>query len=198
MPRLETDRLLLRPPEFRDVPAIATWAGDWDVAKNLASVPHPYREDDAREFVARVAQRRALGEGHCFAVTRKLDGVFMGTCGLHLEDGRFELGYWLGKPFWRQGYATEAAKKVVSFAFRDLKATSLWAGWFEDNPASGRVLQKLGCRPDGAAPRASLARGREVTCHRMTLTREEFGRKKAPFDPSAGSGLRVAETNPSC
>ena len=84
-----------------------------------------------------------------------------------------------GQPFWRLGYATEAAKRVVSFAFRELKATSVRAGWFEDNPASGRVLQKLGCRPDGAVPRGSLARGQEVTCHLMALTREEFGRKRA-------------------
>ncbi len=179
MPRLETERLLLRPPEFRDVPAITTWIGDWDVAKNLASVPHPYREDDAREFVALTAEKFAKGEGYCFAVTRKQDGVFMGNCGLHLKDGQFELGYWLGKPFWQQGYATEAAKKVVSFAFHDLKAVSIWAGWYHDNPASGRVLHKLGCRHDGAEPRYSLARGHEVYCHRMALTREAFGRKKA-------------------
>jgi RimJ/RimL family protein N-acetyltransferase len=192
MPRLETERLLLRLPEFRDVPAIATWIGDWDVAKNLASVPHPYSEDNAREFVTRAAEKRALGEGHCFAVTRKEDGAFMGACGLLLKDGRFELGYWLGKPFWRQGYATEAARKVVSFAFHDLKATSVWAGWYHDNPASGRVLQKLGCRPDGAQPRHSLARGHDVPCNMMALTREEFGRKR-PFDK-----LRVTETQPSC
>ncbi|MGA7674817.1 MAG: GNAT family N-acetyltransferase [Rhizomicrobium sp.] len=192
MPRLETERLLLRPPEFRDVGAIVTWIGDYDVAKNLASVPHPYREDDAREFVARVLEKLAAGEGFCFAVTRKLDGVFMGCCGLQLKDGQFELGYWLGKPFWRQGYATEAAKRVVSFAFRDLKATSVWAGWFHDNPASGRVLEKLGGRHEGTAPRVSLARGQEVACHLMALTREEFGRKR-PFDK-----LRVTETQPSC
>ncbi|MDE2164037.1 MAG: GNAT family N-acetyltransferase [Alphaproteobacteria bacterium] len=179
MPRLETERLLLRPPEFRDVPAITTWIGDWDVAKNLASVPHPYREDDAHEFVALATEKFAKGEGYCFSVTRKQDGVFMGNCGLNLKDGKFELGYWLGKPFWRQGYATEAAKKVISFAFHDLKAVSIWAGWFHDNPASGRVLQKLGCRHDGAAPRNSMARGHEVYCHLMALTREEFGRKKA-------------------
>ena len=179
MPRLESERLLLRPPEFRDVPAITTWIGDYDVAKNLAYVPHPYREDDAREFIARTIKKLATGEGYCFAIERKKDGAFMGACGLHLEAGLFELGYWLGKPFWRQGYATEAAKKVASFAFHDLKATSIWAGWYDDNPASGRVLQKLGCRPDGCEPRHSLARGHEVACQRMALTREEFGRKKA-------------------
>ena len=162
MPRLETERLLLRPPEFRDVEAIATWIGDYDVAKNLASVPHPYREDDAREFVARVVKQHATGEGFCFAVTRKQDGVFMGCCGLRLKDGRFELGYWLGKPFWGLGYATEAAKKVLSFAFRDLKVASVGASWFHDNPASGRVLEKLGGRQEGTEPLRSLARGHEV------------------------------------
>ena len=192
MPRLETERLLLRPPEFRDVPAITTWLGDFDVAKNLASVPHPYREEDAREFIARAAERLAAGEAYCFAVARKEDGVFMGCCGLHLKDGQFELGYWLGKPFWGQGYATEAAKRVAGFAFHDLKATSVWAGWYHDNPASGRVLEKLGGRHEGTEQRCSLARGQEVACHRMTLTREEFGRKR-PFDK-----LRVTETQPSC
>ena len=179
MSSLESERLLLRPPEFRDVPAITTWIGDWDVAKNLSSVPHPYREDDAREFVSRMVMQKARGEAFCFAIMRKTDDVFMGCCGLTLKDGRFELGYWLGKPFWGQGYATEAAKKVVSFAFRELKAESLWAGWFHDNPASGRVLEKLGGRPDGAEPRNSLARGHKVYCHMVALTREQFGRKKA-------------------
>jgi RimJ/RimL family protein N-acetyltransferase len=191
MPGLESERLLLRPPEFRDVPAITTWIGDFDVAKNLASVPHPYREEDAREFVSRSVMTRARGEGFCFVIERKADGVFMGCCGLTLKGGRFELGYWLGKPFWGEGYATEAAKKVVSFAFRELRAEGLWAGWFHDNPASGRVLEKLGARPDGSEPRGSLARGHTVLCHMVTLTREHFGRKKAPFDK-----LRVRETSP--
>ncbi len=179
MPSLETERLLLRPPDFCDVPAVASLIGGWDVAKNLANVPHPYRESDAREFVSRTQMMSASGESFCFAILRKADDVFMGCSGLNLKDGRFELGYWLGKPYWGQGYATEAAKKVVSFAFRDLKATSLLAGWFHDNPASGRVLEKLGGRPDGAEPRHSLARGHSVYCNMMALTREQFGRKKA-------------------
>ncbi len=179
MPRLETERLLLRPPELRDVGAITSLIGDYDVAKNLASVPHPYREDDAREFVVRVVEQHATGEGFCFAVTRKQDDVFMGCCGLRLKDGRFELGYWLGKPFWGQGYATEAAKKVLSFAFHDLKVASVGSSWFQDNPTSGRVLEKLGGRHEGTETQHSLARGQDVVCTRMALTREEFGRKKA-------------------
>ena len=142
--RLESERLLLRPPEPRDVPAIVTWIGDWDVAKNLSKCPHPYGEEDAQEFLLRCAEGRAKGSDFGFAITRTADGRYLGQIGLHLKDGTFEIGYWLGKPFWGFGYASEAARRIALFAFRDLKADFVWAGWFHDNPASGRVLEKLG------------------------------------------------------
>lgn len=191
MPRLETDRLLLRPPEIGDVAAITTWIGDYDVSKNLAAVAHPFREADARAFVGRAAEALAKGEAYSFAIVRKAGSVFMGGIGLRLKDGRYELGYWLGKPFWGQGYATEAARRVVAFAFHDLGAETVWAGWFHDNPASGRVLAKLGAQPDGFEPRMSLARGHEVACNTMTLTRAEFGRKRASFEASRAAEARA-------
>jgi len=175
---LETERLLLRKPEEADVPAITAMIGDWDVVKNLATAPYPYLEEHARQFIARIAEGRATGESHVFAITRKPAGAYMGTIGLHLRDGAFEIGYWLGKPHWKMGYASEAARKVISFAFRELKATKLVAGWFHDNPASGHVLEKLGFQPDGAEQRDCAARGHSVYCHRVVLDRENFGRKK--------------------
>ena len=179
MPGLESERLLLRPPEFRDVPAITTWIGDWDVAKNLASVPHPYRESDAHAFVGLAAQKRATGEGFCFSIVRRKDSQFIGGCGLNEEAAGWELGYWLGKPFWGQGYASEAAHRLVRFAFEELGQDSVQAGWFFDNPASGHVLAKLGARHNGSRLRESRARGVMVLCHEMLLTREEFLRKQA-------------------
>jgi len=172
--RLETERLLLRPPEPRDVSAIVTWIGDWDVAKNLSKCPHPYREEDATGFLARAAENRAKGTDFVFGITRRADDQFMGQIGIHLKDGRFEIGYWLGKPFWKAGYASEAAHRVALFAFKNLKAESIWAGWFHDNPASGHVLAKLGCKPDGQALRECLARGHDVLCNLVTLSREDF------------------------
>jgi ribosomal-protein-alanine N-acetyltransferase len=178
--RLESERLLLRPPEPRDVPAIVTWIGDWDVAKNLSKCPHPYTEEHAQEFLLRAAEGRAKGTDFGFAITRKSDGCYLGQIGLHLKDGTFEVGYWLGKPFWFQGFASEAARRVVAFAFRDLRAETVWAGWFHDNPRSGHVLEKLGCRPNGQEPRACLARGHEVLCNLVVLSRADFfGRKMA-------------------
>jgi RimJ/RimL family protein N-acetyltransferase len=170
--------LLLRPPERRDAPDIALYAADYDVSKNLANMPHPYGEADAHAYIARQPEARAMGTNFGFAVTRKSDGAFLGCCGLHLEGGKFEMGYWIGKPFWGQGYATEAARRVIGFAFHDLKAEAVWAGWYHDNPASGRVLEKLGCRPDGADKRDCLARGHAVYCNLVTLSREDFGRKR--------------------
>jgi RimJ/RimL family protein N-acetyltransferase len=178
---LESERLLLRPPEPRDVAAITTWIGDFEVAKNLATVPHPYREADARAHVAQAIEARAKGEGFVFVVTRRQDEMVLGHCGLRLKDGAWRLGYWLGRPFWGQGYASEAAALVLRYAFDVLRADRVGAGWFHDNPASGRILEKLGFSYDGAAPQASLARGHEVYCHQAKLTAEDFRRRK-PFE----------------
>ena len=176
--RLESERLLLRPPEIGDLPFMVPLAGDFEVSKNLGRVPHPYTEDDARAFHARAGEQRGLGTDFNFAILRKEDDAYLGGCGLHLKDGVFEMGYWLGRPYWGQGYATEAARRLAGFAFHDLKATRLVAAWFHDNPASGRVLAKLGCQHTGSGPRDCLARGHQVYCHSVELSRERFGRKK--------------------
>jgi len=177
---LETERLLLRAPKTGDVSSIASLIGEWEVAKNLGRVPHPYSEADAIAYLAKAEEGRAKGDNFNFAITRKSDSILMGTCGVHLrENGNFEFGYWLGKPYWQQGYASEAARRLASYAFRELKIEKLVAGWFHDNPASGRVLAKLGCEPTGAEQRNCLARGHTVYCHIVTLTRESFAQRKA-------------------
>ena len=178
--RLETQRLLLRVPALFDVPEIVALAGDYDVAKNLSRVPHPYGEEDALGWIERSAEARASGREYSFAITRKEDDVYLGSCGLHLRDqGFFEFGYWLGKPFWKQGYATEAARRLVAFGFMELRLEKVIAGYFHDNPASGRVLEKLGCVPNGADQRDCLARGHAVYCHNVVLTAQDFWKKKA-------------------
>ena len=176
---LETERLLLRPPERRDIPALVPLANDYDVAKNLSTLPHPYTVTHGEEFVARVEQQRASGTDFNFAITRKSDKTYMGGCGLHLKEGKFEFGYWLGKPFWKHGFATEAATGLLLFAFHELGADSVWAGWYFDNPASGHVLEKLGCKSNGMDKRACMARGVEVDCNLVILAREDFLKRRA-------------------
>jgi RimJ/RimL family protein N-acetyltransferase len=171
--------LLLRPPEQADVPFIASLMSDFDVVKNLSRAPYPYRDDHAREFLGRQEEGRIKGTDFVFAIMRKGDGAFLGASGVHLRENGFELGYWLGKPYWKQGYATEAGAEVLAFAFRNLRADRVWAGWFHDNPKSGNVLRKLGFRPDGADERNCLARGHSVYCNLVTMSREDWQRKAA-------------------
>lgn len=179
MPQLESFRLLLREPQPGDAPALVEGLAEYDVAKFLATVPHPYREEDAKAFLAKVVELRAKGEAYEFAILRKADQRLIGLCGLHLKGSRYEIGYWIAKPFWGQGFATEAVRKLLAFAFHDMKATEIWAGWYHDNLASGQVLRKLGFEAIGVEKRHSVARGEEILCNRTMLTREHFGRKKA-------------------
>ncbi len=172
---LETQRLLLRQPQKEDAVAVVPLANDYDVAKNLATMPFPYTLADALAFIARAADLRAKGTGYTFAVLRKSDGALVGACGVHPERG-FELGYWVGRPYWSQGFATEAARRVARFAFEDLNAKKVIAGWYQDNPASGRVLEKLGFSHEVDEERTSVARGAGTVCHMMALTRATFAR----------------------
>ena len=183
MSSLETERLLLRPPGPEDAAFFTACLSDYDIAKNLSSVPYPYTEDDAKAFIERVATARAMGEGWCFTVVAKEAGTPVGACGLQLKDGLYELGFWIAKPYWGRGFATEAAHRVLAFAFGVVRADAVQAGWFHDNVASGRVLAKLGFTATHVESWPSRARGERALCNRTLLTRENFGRKKPPEAP---------------
>lgn len=196
MHNLQTERLILRPPEADDAADIALALNDFEVSKNLALVPHPYTEADARDYIARAAADWASGQTCRFAIRRKTDNALIGCCGLHRKDDGYEIGYWIAKPHWRQGYANEAARRVVEFGFTDLKAERLTAGWYHDNGISGRILAGLGFRAIGVEKRHCVARGYDVLCNRCLLTRADFGRPfEAPREPSAegpGASLEPA------
>ena len=93
-------------------------------------------------------------------------------------SGERLVGYWLGRPFWGKGYATEAGRRAVKFAFETLNADTLNAGWFHDNPASDRVLEKLGFQPAGEEERTSISRGGPVRCHLVALDRATYMTRK--------------------
>jgi RimJ/RimL family protein N-acetyltransferase len=170
---LETKRLRLRRFELGDAEAITAIANNWDVARMLGRMPYPYVIDHARDFLSRIATDTESKTDFVFAFTT--GGPVMGAIGLHLRDtGAFELGYWLGEPYWGKGYATEAAARMVKFAFTDLDTDRLTAGHFFDNSASGRVLSKVGFRYVGDGFRECLARGGKVLCHEMEQLRPDW------------------------
>ena len=140
IPVLETKRLALRAPRLEDAKTVATLANDRRIAENTARIPHPYKLSDADSFIR--GANKAGGEAVCLITLR--DKTVIGACGIVPQEPAAELGYWLGVPYWGNGYATEALHAVVDYAFADLDHDSLQAGARVTNPASRRVLEKCG------------------------------------------------------
>ena len=159
-----TPRLLLRPGWAEDAPALARAIADRGIVRNLASPPWPYSLADAEAFLAREREPHEA----CLLVFRRTRGTpeLIGTVGLGpLPSGALELGYWIARPHWGLGYATEAAAAMVEIARDGLRLPRLHAGHYLDNPASGRVLEKLGFSPcGGVVPRYSVGRGTAAPC----------------------------------
>lgn len=167
--RIETDRLVLRPPTAADAATVAELANDLGVAGMTACLPHPYALADAEDWLAGVA--RADGRsGASFAIEHRQFGV-VGVIGFQEKvRGRPELGYWLGRPFWGRGYATEAVVAALGWARDGWRRNVVWAGHFADNRASGQVLVKAGFLYTGDVERrASLARGGAPVPTRMMV-----------------------------
>jgi RimJ/RimL family protein N-acetyltransferase len=136
---LETERLVLRAPRREDAKALARLINDRRIAINTARIPHPYSLEDAEQFIAAVNRQ---GSEVAFVIT--LEDRLIGGCGVVQSDSGPELGYWVGVPFWSQGFATEAARAVIDYAFGSLGHEVLEAGARVSNPASRRVLEKCG------------------------------------------------------
>lgn len=148
---LVTQRLTLRQLELRDAEAIEELAGEKDVADTALNIPHPYPKGAAATFIHARNEDAAKGNSYTFAVTLTEGGAFLGVIGMHVNKthNMGELGYWIGKPYWRSGYCTEAAARVVQFAFDGLGLNRVLATAMTRNPASYKVMEKIGMKHEG-------------------------------------------------
>jgi RimJ/RimL family protein N-acetyltransferase len=167
-----TERLLLRPGWNDDAPALTKAVANEKIARNLAQLPWPYREEHAREFLSTV---HGKGIPEFLMFTRHGEPQLIGAVGLHADPldptGPLELGYWIAEAQWGKGYATEAGHAVINIARWTLKLPRITSAYFQDNPASGRVLTKLGFKSTGrVVQRHSVGRGRTTPCQLMTLS----------------------------
>jgi ribosomal-protein-alanine N-acetyltransferase len=169
---LETPRLILREWTESDVPELVPLIGAREVAETTLRIPHPYQEEHARKFIASLPKENELR----LAIRLRSDGRLLGGIGLHpqVEHQRAELGYWIGVPFWGNGYATEAARELVRYGFETLKLNRIFAGHFEGNPGSRAILLKLGMRYEGCARQSVVKWGKPMDVHIYAILREEY------------------------
>ncbi len=144
---LRTQRLLLRPFDPADAPRVQQLAGDREIALNTIHVPHPYPTGRAQMWIDAQVDRREQGQWD-FAID---DGELAGCIGLRVQEefDRAEIGYWIGKPYWGRGYATEAAAALIRLGFEELNLNRIYAGYFSRNAASARVMIKNGMQYEG-------------------------------------------------
>lgn len=169
-PVLATERLVMRPPRESDIPSLVFLADNRHVAQMLARMPHPYGAAEARAFLAMTAGRRS---GASYAITLAGTGTFVGCAGLNMTDRGLELGYWIGEPYWKRGFATEAAHALVDLAFRSPAVQVLHASVRVINPASRRVIHKCGFQYAGQGMLNSIVAG-QVPVERYRLDRKTW------------------------
>jgi ribosomal-protein-alanine N-acetyltransferase len=180
-PTMLTARLLLRPYTPEDATELARCAGMREVARTTLRIPHPYSEAQAREYIATTAPAWNEGKGASFAIIDRASGTLAGGVGLMFDHAHnhAELGYWTAVHAWRKGIATEAATRIVDWAFGDLKLSRLHAHAFGSNPASSRVLEKLGMKHEGTMRRHIIKWGEFEDAVMYGVLVEDWRERKA-------------------
>ena len=170
---MRSQRLSYRPLQGADAGRIAALAGEWDIARMTSRIPHPYTLIDADLWIASIGNDE-------FVRGLEHEGRLIGAVGyIEGEDGHAEIGYWIGKPWWGHGFATEAAQAMVQHCFGRAGFRRLTCGHFIDNPASARVIAKLGFHHVGDGSQWCEARKSEVGTVRYIRRRPLFsGRRR--------------------
>lgn len=159
-----------------DAPAVQQLAGAPDAAHETALLPRLSPEGAAAAWIATHAARYASGSSVNFAITLRETGQLIGAIGLKIERAQrcAELGYWIGAPYWNRGYCTEAAHAVIEQGFVTWNLLRIWAQHQAHNPASGRVLQKIGMQSDDELVPQSAKRNEPQGVYRYGIVRAGY------------------------
>lgn len=154
-PELRTSRLLLRPFQLTDAAAMEGQINDREIAANTRTIEYPYPPGSGTQWIEKHAELWLAGKSAIFAICDLESGDLMGAIGLEIDETNqhAELGYWLGRQFWNRGYCTEAAAAVLEFGLKQLALNKVHAHYLLRNPASGRVLEKIGMKKEGVLRR---------------------------------------------
>ena len=166
----------LRPLTLDDAPRIAELIGDWEVVRWLSGPPHPYAVADAAEFLATMPDQARSGGRHSAIV---IEGQFAGMVGIDFRRqepnaGLWNLGYWLGRPYWGRGIMTRAAGRLTQDFFAKSSETELKSGYFSGNEASWAIQKRLGFEMLGEGLLFNRPQGKRLPHIETVLTRERF------------------------
>jgi len=186
IPRTETERLALRGFTPADAADVQRLAGEREIAATTANIPHPYEDGMAEDWIAGHEEDFREGRGVTFAITDKAVGHLIGVIGLEIrrEYNHAEMGYWVAKPYWNRGYCSEAAKAVLRYGFDELDLHRIYARHFGNNPASGRVMGKIGMRREGCQRQHIKKWGEYLDMEIYGILREEY---ESIGEPSGGN-----------
>ena len=175
---IHTERLLLRPFVASDASRVAELAGAFEIADTTISIPHPYPAELAVDWIAKHEQEPQRSRALTRAVTEATSGL-VGCVELRdidAEHAQAELGFWIGTPFWGLGYATEAGAALLRFGYETLNLNRVYAHHMVRNPASGKVLLKLGMRQEGLLRQRVRKWGRFEDVMGYAILREDIAR----------------------
>ncbi len=175
-PRLSTERLILRKISAPDIPKIVEYAGNIGVAETTLNIPHPYSEKDAKFWINIATKGFKEKSQYTFGIELIASKEFIGGIGLIINQhsNRAELGYWIAKPFWNQGFATEATKAILTFGFNLLNLNKIYATHLANNPSSGKVMIKNNMIKEGVLKDHILKGNRYQSMVQYGLTHSEF------------------------
>ena len=176
MKTIETERLILRKLNQTDTERIEKLAGDYDVAKTTLNIPHPYPRGGAVDFIEKVLHAEKNETIIIYAIIDKESGLLIGLININLTlaHERGELGYWIGKPYWRKGYGTEAATAIVSLGFGKLHLNKIFARAVITNPGSWRIMEKIGMTHEGTLKQHETRWGEYFDLVYYGMLKEEY------------------------
>ncbi len=182
-PTLQTPRLTLRPFQASDAPEVQQQAGAWEIADTTLLIPHPYPLHMAEKWIASRAPEWETRQSACFAIVLRETKELCGAIGMSfmLEYARAEIGYWISVPHWGKGYGTEATREAVRFGFEQMRLNKICAHHFARNPASGRILRKIGMSHEGCL-RQHVCRWsgfEDLECYGILRSEWEAGQRNA-------------------
>lgn len=178
---IQTARLTLRPFTAEDAPAVYEYARHREVAATTATIPHPYSLEDAASWIERVQEHAAKGDVFNFGIALRASGQIIGAIDLRLEpeNRAADLGYAIHPAHWNRGYVTEAARAVVEHGFEALNLNRIHAHHFAANPASGRIMEKIGMKREGVMIQRFCKWGVMHDTIHWAILRSEYEERKA-------------------